>query len=205
MRLATATDVMTRINRNVSNVASIESALDAVTLLVETHLGTPLGEATRVDYYSPNFGFYHNALLHEYNLTQGFLQGTAEVFYAGDSTPLGDLTGLTTIAEYSETYEDKGKVIVMRRPVSGPSSVAIRYTAGFAVDANDIIQSAPAWLTNAGIAAATYLIHTQTGIHNKKDVLDMSPELRRIMNMHLNPYIRPRASGMFPSRSVIPA
>ncbi|RLA05769.1 MAG: hypothetical protein DRQ47_00320 [Gammaproteobacteria bacterium] len=199
MKLATTTSVLKResVNSSLSGaVSSAEAGLDAATILIAGILETDFIKLEVADYYSPKT-LGASATLY---LTHMFVSTEDEVevsygTYSGDVTE--DSYTVLDPVNYSVNYES-GLVSLDNMPVTGKMSLKVSYLSGFSGETDRAI---PSWLAEAAISGATYVMHTQVAAHGKQDILDISPEYRRMLYVMIQQHIRPRMNCMFSETS----
>lgn len=200
MRLAKAEDVINRLNLQgtvgTANAGSIESALEAATSIVESILRTSLRESERIDYFDYAVGRFSSFHPFTLWLSQGYLASPPSVYFSKDGSPIVSIADAELVDSANVLYDAaKGKVTVTAEPTYyGNSVVAVRYEAGFQSESSDI----PYFIQEAAIAAAIYIIHTQSVAHGKKDQKDMSGPLSSIVYSTLNEHIFTPYNGEYP-------
>jgi len=192
MKLATVAQVLQRvsINSGLSGaVSSAEAALEAATVIIANMLETTFELTAVTDYYSPSACKVNTSA----NLyLSRMLVARDEAVTMGQKADDGSYTDIAT-SSYS-TDNLYGIVSIDDIPSSGRRSVRVKYVSGFDGETDDRI---PSWLNEAAITAAVYVMHTQVAAHGKQDILDISPEYRRMIYVMLQQYLRPRMNSMF--------
>ena len=204
MKLANVNDVLERMKLQnmvgVGNTDSIESALESATSMLESVLRTPLALTSRIDYFDNTLGLYESFTPSTLALTQRYLTSAqVDVYNAPQNGDLlDDLTGLTPIDPlYYYVDRERGSIRILGDLNRSYAGLAVTYTAGF----NEGSSKIPYWLKEAAISAATYIHHTHSITHSKKDVLDMSKPLSGIVYTNVNEHIYTPYDMDFPVRA----
>ena len=204
MKLATSSDVVTRMGSSVlaGNISiAADSVLEAATPILENIIGTPFSSSDRIDWFSYNVSSFDTSEEFVLNLQQAYVDGGIAVYFSNDGAPvLQDFSNADPVSDASLFVDtDRGIVTLLSLPMSGTSTVAVKYSAGFSEGSSDI----PSWLKEAAVSAAVRLIHAQTLSHSKDDISQAAPELHRLLQLGTSNYIRPRMNGVFPVRSTV--
>ena len=204
MKLATVEDVLARMQLQnmvgVGNTASIESALDSATPMIESIIRTTIALASRIDYFDNTRGLYETFSPSTIILTQRYLTSvTVEVYNTPNNGELlDDLSGLTPIdAQYYYVDKKKGTVRILGDLNTSYAGLAVKYTAGF----NEGSPTIPYWMREAAISAAVFINHTHSVTHSKKDAVDMSKPLSGIIYTNVNEHIYTPYDGSPPIRA----
>lgn len=206
MRLASTDMLKERLGLSTTSNAmtSASSVLAAATPILANILGTPLQETSRQDWFTYRPSRYAGVFDHlVLNLTQGFVGGVHGVYLSTDGLPVSNVVSSLTKEDEANYIIDaeKGVLILLVAPMIGNATVLVDYCAGYA-DGDTPDQEIPEWLSEAALSATIEVMHTQSITHNKKDLLDMSAPMRRILYSQVNEHIRPRAKGIFPVNTV---
>lgn len=197
MKLASTTDVLTRVSVNPElsgAVTSADSALEAATVLLSNMLESEMDRVEVRDYYSPTSSQVGGSLT--LYLSHMFVSedDVVEISYG---TYSGDIDADTyTVIDpmyYSIDYTH-GLITIDSIPMSGRMSLQVYYSSGFSSESDSTI---PSWLNQAAITAAVYVMHTQVAAHGKQDILDISPEYRRMTYAMVQQYMRSRMNCVF--------
>lgn len=197
MKLATTTDVLGRvaINNTLSGaISAADAALSAASVILSNILESELDVVLVRDYYSPSYDKVGTAT--QLYLSRMFLnkEETVEVSYgaySGDAD--ADTYEVVDPIGYTLDYES-GLLKLASIPHYGIMSLQVAYTSGFSGEADTNI---PSWLKEAAISSAVYVMHTQVAAHGKQDILDISPEYRRMVYSMIQQHLRPRLRCMF--------
>ena len=201
MKLATVDGVLSRMSVSSAlggQVTSAGVALDAATVILANMLESQFDRVAVADYYSPDFSrIGKSAKLY---LSRMFLATDEAITvsygaYSGNA-PADAYTDILPI-EYSADNE-AGSIKLDNIPAYGKMSIKVTYTSGFYGESDFNI---PDWLKEAAITAAVYVMHTQTAAHGKKDILDISPEYRRLIYVMVQQHMRPRMNCLFAEAS----
>jgi len=192
VKLATVQAVLERVSINPGlsgAVTSSEAALEAATVLLASMLETVLELTEVTDYYSPGTSAVNSSA----NLyLSRMLVAKDEILTIGYKQDDGSYTD---IAKDSYSVDPIYGIISLDSiPSSGRKALMVKYVSGFEGETDDRI---PSWLTEAAITAAVYIMHTQVAAHGKQDILDISPEYRRLVYVMIQQYLRPRMNCMF--------
>jgi len=201
VKLASATNVLNRVSINPSltgGVSSAEAGLDAATVLLSNLLETKLDVVIVRDYYSPTLDQAGTAV--QLYLSRMFLneEETVEVSYGEYSGDVDDDTYTVLDPKYYTVDYEQGKLKITSLPAYGTLSILVSYTSGFSGESDSTI---PDWLKEAAISSAVYVMHTQVAAHGKQDILDISPEYRRMVYAMVQQHLRPRLSCLFADQS----
>lgn len=205
MRLASKEKLKERLalSPTTNAMTSADSVLAAATPILANIIGTPFQDNDIQDWFSYRPSIYAGVFTGiKMYLTQGFVSDIIGVYYSADGNPVPtDVSALTAVvSSLYLTDKEKGSVTLLKEPPSGTASVLIEYSAGFVKEDDPEI---PDWLSEAVISAAIPVMHAQSITHNKKDVVDMSVQMRTILYSQVNEHIRPRANGVFPCNTVV--
>lgn len=203
MRLVPYEKLAERLNlaSHLADEQALGAVLDAATTYVEGVLRTQLSAAVREDYFSPVRSRLGKFSPFKLGLSQKFATDIF-VYASPDGLPITDVNDATLLVEGLDWVVENayGDIQILRDWGVGPHTYVVAYDCGF-VDENDA--GIPAWLQSAAVSAATLIRHTNTISHNKKDVKDLSPEIRKQVYAMVAPYIVPSMGYLFPSKSVV--
>lgn len=204
MKLVSAQSLGERLNLSDSLITSgttqLESVLASATSLIEGVIRTQLESRDRLDYFSPNWPRLSSYSMKTISLSQKFVEsGAISVYYTADGYPISSIATATKMTENTDYVVDyqNGFVKLLTEPTKGVNTVAVKYTAGFKDEGSNV----PLWLQEAAITAATYVRHTQAVSHNRKDVKDLSPEIRKQLMGMLNEYVMSDMGTITPDRA----
>lgn len=203
MKLATTDAVLGRIAINSAlsgAISSAEAGLEAATVLLSNLLDTPLVSAEVQDYFSPAPSAVScpaNLYLTRMFVNPEEIVSVSYGTYSGDTT--ADVYTELDPSLFSVDYET-GKVAISAIPASGKMSLKVSYYSGFSGENDATI---PDWLREAAITSAVYVMHTQVAAHGKQDILDISPEYRRMVYSMVQQHLRPRMNCMFAETSLV--
>ena len=204
MKLAETADVLARLNLAgiaTTNVTTIDSALEAATVFLESKLRTPLDSSSVLDFFSYNPSIYAEFTPTTLYLSRKFVDGDVSLYVSSaDNVPLLDVasgTALTLGVDYVQNT-DKGNITLITEPPIGYMSIAAEYEAGFTEGG-----TIPDWLKEAAISAAILIHHTQGVIHSKKDAKDMTTPLAQAVYAHINEHIYTHYNGLFPDNTIV--
>lgn len=205
MKLASTSDVLSRlkISSDLSgNVSAAESGLEASTILISNLLETDMNSAIVSDFYTPAsamVGSDVNLYLSRMFVNKEEVVKLSYGVYTGDVD--ADSTTYTVIDPkyYSVDYAS-GLIKLDSVPTYGKMSIRVDYSSGFSGETDSKI---PDWLKQAAITATTYVMHTQVAAHGKKDILDISPEYRRMTYSMIQQHIRSRLNCLFVETTVV--
>jgi len=192
MKLATVAQVLQRVSINAGlsgAVSSAEAALEAATVIIANMLETSFELTAVVDYYSPGSSKVNTGA--KLYLSRMLIAGDEPVTigYKSDDGLYTDIDDATYSID--GVY---GIVSLDTIPISGRRALKIKYVSGYESENDDRI---PSWLREAAITAAVYIMHTQVAAHGKQDILDISPEYRRLIYVMVQQYLRPRMNCIF--------
>ena len=200
MKLATTTQVLKRASVNPSlsgALSSAETGLDMATVIISNLLETDFTKLEVTDYYSPKIvGSSKILYLSHMFLSREDLVVVSYGVYSGNV--LIDEYEIVDPIYYSVDY-DKGLITLDSIPATGKMSLKVTYLSGFSGETDRTI---PSWLTEAAITAAIYVMHTQVAAHGKQDILDISPEYRRMLYIAIQQYIRSRLNCLFAETTI---
>ena len=212
MYLTTAESVIDRmgIASGGGSLEAARNALHGVTPILEHDIGTTF---TQRD-YQDNFD-YQPAWSDSFRpvilfLSNGYLDGDTgvSVYYSLDNQgifkPSSSNSRKLLKTEYYFNAE-KGIVTLLIPPPKGIAVIAIKYTAGFskATDDPDLFTGVPESLKEAAISLAIFLFHGQASSFNKKSLADKSYLVKDQVSRVVNPLVRPRMNGVFPSYAIV--
>lgn len=198
MRLVNSKDVLDRASVSISGTgptAAMLSTLDAVSVIVENLLDTPLAASVRLDIFNyeiPRYRVKFKPL--KFYLSQAFMDSGAqalEVRYADTTNTQLTASGQGTVLDpkYYIVDETRGIVTLLTDPPEGYRSVSFYYGAGFA-SADGMYSDTPEWLKEAAIATAVRGYETWTVTRSKKDRSIPRDELSTHMAMLINNHYR---------------
>jgi len=201
MKLASTTDVLKRvaINNTLSGaVSSAEAALDAATVIISNLLETEFNTAEVRDYYSPRLAQAGTPI--QLYSSRMFLnkEETVELSYGEYSGDVDEDTYTVLDPSKYTVDHESGLIKIPSMPTYGTLSLQVSYTSGFSSESDSKI---PGWLKEAAISSAVYVMHTQVAAHGKQDILDISPEYRRMVYSMIQQHLRPRLNCMFVDQS----
>jgi len=203
VKLATVDSVLKRVSINSTlsgAISSAEAGLEAATVLLSNLLDTPLNRQEVHDYFSPApsaVGYPANLYLTRMFVSSAQAVSVGYGTYSGDT--VADVYTALDPGLFSVDHET-GKVAVSKIPSSGKMSLKVSYFAGFTDETDTNI---PDWLREAAITSAVYVMHTQVAAHGKQDILDISPEYRRMVYSMVQQHLRPRMNCMFSETSIV--
>lgn len=210
MKLATAQEVADRASTSISGsgpTTTIDSALEAVTGIVENLLDCSLARNTRLDIFTYKIPAYRGAFApFKFYLSSGFLDATVqavEVRYSNDGSRLG-ASGEGEILD-STIYDvdaDKGHITFYQDVTQGYGSVSVFYGNGFEVKDGMVI-GIPDWMKDAAISATIRMVEAHSTLSKKKDARAIKNELASHVAMQINNHYRRAYEVNYPVRTVI--
>lgn len=210
MKLATAQEVLDRASLNISGVgptATINSVLEAVTVIVENLLDTPLQDNTRLDIYSYSIPEYRKVFKPvRFYLTQAFHSNTQAMEVRTSLT--GDILkaageGTVLAAEKYDVDETKGIVTLFEDPPEGYGSISFHYSGGFTTSA-DLITGIPSWMKEAAISSSIRMYEAHSVGTRRKDQRQraIKNELASHVAMLINNHYRRTSDVFYPYKTV---
>jgi len=192
VKLDTVESVLKRVSVNPDlsgAVSSAEAALDAATVLLANMLEATFEYTAVTEYYSPSDSKLNTSV--NLYLSRMLLAVDEKV-----SISANDGTGVFTEVDALTYSVDRiyGIVSLDNLSAVGRRAIQIKYVSGFEGETDERI---PSWLNEAAITAAVYIMHTQVAAHGKQDILDISPEYRRLVYVMIQQYLRPRMNSLF--------
>lgn len=210
MKLATAQDVLERGSISISGTgptSTISSVLEAVTVIIENLLDTPLIENTRLDVFDYQIPKYRNSFQPvRFYLTQAFHSGTQPMearVIASDGIRL-TAAGQGTVLDPSSYLVDpiKGYVTLLQDVDVGNGVLSFYYSGGF-VAAADILSGVPAWMKEAAISSTIRMYHAQSLTRTRKDAKVPTNELATHVSLALNSHYRRVSDVKYPVMTVV--
>lgn len=211
MKLATSKDVLDRASVSISGTgptAAMLSTLDAVSVIVENLLDTPLAASVRLDvfnYQIPRYRVKFTPI--KFYLSQAFMDSGAqalEVRYSDTTYAQLTASGQGTVLDATNYIVDetKGIVTLLTDPPEGYRTISFYYGAGFA-SSNGLYQAVPDWLKEAAIATAVRGYETWSVARSKRDRAVPKNELSAHMAMIINNHYRRQYDALYPEQTVV--